>query len=866
MKMSFVFDFRKSSLIGLCLVHGGLSGAAAGGQVADPVDSVYRESQGAGVLRFGYEGDQSGSTIEHVLGYIFEVRDINGDGLPDLISRRDFLDAGIQYALGELRENGALGFRGYTMLHSYGFDAGTAGDFDGNGWADLITINYGDSYYQIHWVEDGSIVKSTEEGDADLGYGEDFFNEYADSRITVRSGDLDGDGKDDLVFNTTEQRIVVRWSSREGASMLDSYPAAALASGTVLYPLADYDGDSDLDVLTLDRDSEQFVLFEGTGTDALGTARVIGVSASGHVLDGSFPVFGQFDDDPAVDMVLFDVPSQESVLISNFAGDTPVASALGLGGEVRVECVPGDVDGSGYDDLLITGFDRLSVTADLMQEKWLLFDPMSEVLTGGAELLQIETGNTPPVSTSAFDPDIERTVACITADVNGDELNDLLWMGDVQYHKTHDLEFTYLQLASTLRVTPARSEQSGLPRFGASQYLGHKDPLHMLPVDLDSDGADEIFAVGINRRGVVIDFENPEPEPVSGVNGAWMSAAADLGGDGMVSIVSTNVMDRLVITPVMADGTLEDPNVLFHPTGGAYHSVVAGDLNGDGKDDLVAFDYTGREMHVYVGTAHGMAVFSSSFAVQSSRMTKACLLDMDLDGDLDLLLDSSGLGFTAMMNSGDGTFGSSELIPMPVQPYWIIAADMNQDGIDDIVSANVASGQLENGISVHYRDATGVIDQSVILQGPRFGRYSPEVVAADMNNDGLFDLVASSRYEFGGSVENQGRNSHHVWEQKADGTFECVAVLPAPDSVTIAVSDVNLDGAIDVITASDLDESVRVHWGTPAACAADLTGEGDLNFLDISEFLNVQLDFNGDGGFNFLDISAYLQAFSAGCP
>jgi hypothetical protein len=55
-------------------------------------------------------------------------------------------------------------------------------------------------------------------------------------------------------------------------------------------------------------------------------------------------------------------------------------------------------------------------------------------------------------------------------------------------------------------------------------------------------------------------------------------------------------------------------------------------------------------------------------------------------------------------------------------------------------------------------------------------------------------------------------------------------------------------------------------------CAADLTGEGDLNFLDISEFLMLYanedpaVDFEPDGNFNFLDVSAYLAAFAQGCP
>jgi subtilisin-like proprotein convertase family protein len=55
-------------------------------------------------------------------------------------------------------------------------------------------------------------------------------------------------------------------------------------------------------------------------------------------------------------------------------------------------------------------------------------------------------------------------------------------------------------------------------------------------------------------------------------------------------------------------------------------------------------------------------------------------------------------------------------------------------------------------------------------------------------------------------------------------------------------------------------------------CAPDLTGEGDLNFLDVSAFLSAfanqdpVADFQQDGNYNFLDVSAFLSAFSAGCP
>ncbi|MCA9277368.1 MAG: hypothetical protein KDA29_15250, partial [Phycisphaerales bacterium] len=55
-------------------------------------------------------------------------------------------------------------------------------------------------------------------------------------------------------------------------------------------------------------------------------------------------------------------------------------------------------------------------------------------------------------------------------------------------------------------------------------------------------------------------------------------------------------------------------------------------------------------------------------------------------------------------------------------------------------------------------------------------------------------------------------------------------------------------------------------------CDADLTGDGTLDFFDVSAFLGYYqgqdpaADFTGDGQFNFFDVSAFLSAFNAGCP
>lgn len=67
----------------------------------------------------------------------------------------------------------------------------------------------------------------------------------------------------------------------------------------------------------------------------------------------------------------------------------------------------------------------------------------------------------------------------------------------------------------------------------------------------------------------------------------------------------------------------------------------------------------------------------------------------------------------------------------------------------------------------------------------------------------------------------------------------------------------------------DSDQSFTI---TGTTCIADITGDGLLNFFDVSAFLNAfsaqdaSADFNNDNEWNFFDVSAFLNAFSAGCP
>lgn len=92
----------------------------------------------------------------------------------------------------------------------------------------------------------------------------------------------------------------------------------------------------------------------------------------------------------------------------------------------------------------------------------------------------------------------------------------------------------------------------------------------------------------------------------------------------------------------------------------------------------------------------------------------------------------------------------------------------------------------------------------------------------------------------------------------------------------VGVSDefsiIGADGNDDFWWGPDAGAVYMIEMDCKAACLADFTNDGVLDFFDISAFLaaygsaDPAADFNGDHNYDFFDISAFLTAFAAGCP
>ncbi len=125
------------------------------------------------------------------------------------------------------------------------------------------------------------------------------------------------------------------------------------------------------------------------------------------------------------------------------------------------------------------------------------------------------------------------------------------------------------------------------------------------------------------------------------------------------------------------------------------------------------------------------------------------------------------------------------------------------------------------------------------------------------------DTVESTRVDEAGSV---------VWStQVASDPAQRSRLTTAvsSDDFIIAAWQIGDFGVADLQTHNlNPDGSL----GAGASCPADLTGDGNLDFFDVSAFLNAftahdpAADFDANGSYDFFDVSAFLNAFSSGCP
>ncbi len=294
-------------------------------------------------------------------------------------------------------------------------------------------------------------------------------------------------------------------------------------------------------------------------------------------------------------------------------------------------------------------------------------------------------------------------------------------------------------------------------------------------------------------------------EPYTAIaTGSWPEAVAigDVTGDGRndVVLVTSFYFDaandyKLFVFPQLPDGTLDAP--VKYPAAGTYTSspetVAIGDLNGDGRNDIVVGN-TGDAIGVFYQNPSGtLDPVSLHPTIDSGKVRIA---DLNHDGRLDIV--GAGWGtdtVTVLLQQADGTLATPVVYSAP-HAGWddLEVGDLNGDGWAD-VAVTSDQGMATVSISVLYQQADGTLG-GLVNRSVGGGEWPSGVAVGDVSGDGRKDLVAS----FGG---NQPSSGLAVFAQDGSGVLAASPTTYASYDIPepVEVADVNGDGKPDVLVA-----------------------------------------------------------------
>src|ERR1700674_1075690 len=347
-----------------------------------------------------------------------------------------------------------------------------------------------------------------------------------------------------------------------------------------------------------------------------------------------------------------------------------------------------------------------------------------------------------------------------------------------------------------------------------------------------------------------------------------LAALAQTRGTGQASGKSHAAPKRSSAVPSNA-GPLDSGTPLFLPavaynSYGFYTSSVAvGDLNGDGKRDLLVGSRSNGPnglvgaVNVLLGVGDGTFQERGLYGTAGLHVY-VVLADVNGDGKLDML--ASGCNFkdcstgvvTIHTGNGDGTFAGGSYVfgtggKQPTSSPAV--ADFNGDGKLDLVVAHCGygcpSGTGTVGVLLGNGDATF---QTAVTYGTG-GIGAHQVIVADVNGDGKPDLIVPNACA--SSANCIGPGSVGVLLGKGDGTFQAAVAYGSggDDAISVAVADVNGDGNLDVLVANYCNTGC-----SQAGPLGVLLGKGDGTFQPVIPYsFGASLgpialaDVNGDG-------------------
>jgi len=284
------------------------------------------------------------------------------------------------------------------------------------------------------------------------------------------------------------------------------------------------------------------------------------------------------------------------------------------------------------------------------------------------------------------------------------------------------------------------------------------------------------------------------------------------------------------------------------PSNQTYISMVSGDFNGDGKADLVLFSNSFAStdtVTTYLGNGDGTfgppqtsVVFQQPLIGGDYVPGSMVASDLNGDGKLDLAVVGNYIsygGVTALLGNGDGTFTAAGPNTAPTNDFGLVATgDFNGDGIPDLVVTNYFEFGGSPTIFLGKGDGTFTAKSTSFT----LDYFPTAVVVGDFNGDGILDLAFSDL------------NGIEIALGKGDGTFNETSASPlrVPSELySLQLGDFNHDGKVDIAGLDNYNDQVVLLTGAGDGTFTVTATTPVISPNWLGPFVLVAADFNQDG-------------------
>jgi FG-GAP-like repeat len=677
--------------------------------------------------------------------------------------------------------------------------------------------------------------------------------------------DLDGDGRLDLLVLDMTTELDSHFG--DGVGGFAPAVSAQAGAGGVTLASSDFDGDGLADVAltrSIVNQVDALQVRMGFGNGSFGVAQLLPLPGEAADLDAL-----DLDADGDLDLI---AGNSDGLRISVYRGDgsgvfAPNEDHFAL--LFPAQIAEGDLDGDGALDLLVGGDIAQSVNVMLGDGQGGFAEPAD--YDAGANIVDAQLGD------GDGDGDLdailtgESYAGLMLGDGDGG-LTAVTWVivgNDVRAGRVGDLDEDGLADAVYAAFDDARLsvlQLDGPLTFAAMDRYGTSEgPRDLQIADLNGDGDLDLVTAngpdsGHGSLNVLIGFGDGF---FFGARGAadWVGdvALGHLDGDGrldLASMQSTNSASQSLSTwlgrgqgsfgkrldhagtvsqsgPVFADvdadgdddalgwnyagkevrawlsngdGTLTSG--IQTPTPHYAQAAAAGDINGDGLPDVVVSQDTPQQISIVLPMlGNGAGGFTAGVPRELVGDGQPILLtDVTGDGELDAVLAAyAGAGqLTVLPGTGFGSFGATVVSPSFVGANHMASGDLDEDGDRD-----VATTSFSNAAIVTLRNDGGGAFTATALISTQLGTPLG-VDMADFDRDGHVDVIASVEAALFANFDGLA-----FFAGQGNGTLAAPAHQPTPDRPRgTATGDIDGDGAPDLVLGIQNASQVPVLLNT----------------------------------------------------